>query len=111
MGENNDQGRAWLDSAGFSGQYDFFLYIPARRRQKGASNNQVVQPYPYGYAFINFKEAAMATHCLKTLHQRTLSPNDPVLSVINAKMQGREKCMEHFSSLTATGRHILWVDP
>jgi len=102
--------REWLDNAGFQGQYDFFLYLPAKRRRPEAAS-QGGPPQGLGYAFVNFRDTDSAQKCAEALNGRALAEGDPVLSVVAARVQGLPECLGHFGSLGEGGRIVPWVDP
>jgi hypothetical protein len=112
--ESLDMARSWLDRAGFAGQYNFFIYLPPKRRRPdpGATPASAgTAPQGLGYAFVNLKKPELAQECINALNARCLQDNDPALNVVAARVQGFESCCRHFSTLSASGRVVPWVDP
>lgn len=109
--DSQDAARQWLERAGFAGQYDFFLYLPAKRRRPEPASGQPGPPQGLGYAFVNFRAPGLASGCAEALNSRSLSDGDPVLNVVAARVQGLDVCISHFSSLGDNGRVVPWTDP
>mmetsp|Transcript_78366 Transcript_78366/g.243007 ORF Transcript_78366/g.243007 Transcript_78366/m.243007 type:complete len:486 (-) Transcript_78366:111-1568(-) len=107
--DSQDVARQWFDGAGFGGQYDFFLYLPAKRRRPETAS-QGGAPQGLAYAFVNFRATNFALNCAEALNGRALAEGDPALNVVAAKVQGLEECISHFSSLSENGRVVPWHD-
>jgi len=108
--DTQDKAQELLETAGFRNQYNFFLYLPAKRRRP----QPITHARPslgLGYAFVNFRDTASAQMCVEALNGKLLAESGPALSVVVAKVQGIEECMSHFRSLSESGRVAFWVDP
>lgn len=106
--DNQENAREWLNDAGFEGTYDFFLYLPAKRRRP---EPPVAGGPPQGlaYAFVNFLSSDSALTCIDRLNGKALNEGDPVLNVVAARVQGLDECLRHFSNIGDNGRVIPWV--
>eukprot|EP00443_Scrippsiella_acuminata_P010662 CAMPEP_0115168392 /NCGR_PEP_ID=MMETSP0270-20121206/724_1 /TAXON_ID=71861 /ORGANISM="Scrippsiella trochoidea, Strain CCMP3099" /LENGTH=276 /DNA_ID=CAMNT_0002581047 /DNA_START=82 /DNA_END=908 /DNA_ORIENTATION=+ len=73
---------ALLDSAGLNGLYSF-VYVPRSPSKTRFSN--------WGYAFVNFKDAAYVTECYRRLHGMRFpeSGSKKTVAVHPARVQGR----------------------
>jgi len=110
MIESTEIARQWLDAEGFGRQYDFFLYLPAKRQRRIPGKNGPASLQGYGYAFVNFKKAEEAETCVEKLNGKIFGDGTPPLNMVTAKVQGSEQCVAHFSSLTDSGRCTPWVE-
>jgi len=108
MIESTDRAREWLDAEGFGRQYDFLLYLPAKRKRP--IHGKTIPLQGYGYTFVNFKKSEDAEKCIVKLNGKIFGDGTPPLNIVSAKVQGNEKCVEHFSSLTETGRCTPWFE-
>eukprot|EP00421_Protoceratium_reticulatum_P075833 CAMPEP_0168411840 /NCGR_PEP_ID=MMETSP0228-20121227/28404_1 /TAXON_ID=133427 /ORGANISM="Protoceratium reticulatum, Strain CCCM 535 (=CCMP 1889)" /LENGTH=542 /DNA_ID=CAMNT_0008425591 /DNA_START=81 /DNA_END=1706 /DNA_ORIENTATION=- len=108
--DNQEVARSWLDARGFSGQYDFFLYLPAKRRRPDPDAAPAGPPQGLGYAFVNLKDPSLAQAAAEALNGRSLADGDPVLNVVAARVQGYEECLGHFSTLADNGRVVPWTE-
>jgi len=109
--DSQDVARGWLDGAGFGSQYNFFLYLPAKRRRLESGTSTGGAGQGLAYAFVNFYYAETAKACVDKLNGQTLSEGDPTLSVVAARVQGLRDCRSHFSSLCEGGRVEPWLAP
>jgi len=127
--DNQPAARKWLNSMGFAGQYDYFLYFPAKRvrRLPGQPHEKAILQN-YAYAFVNFRDSEMAHCCVTTLQgwrprlsdlspeeqaarQANTTEGDPGLNIVASKVQGLQSCADHFSMLEKTGRCMPWMEP
>jgi len=103
--DSQDLARDWFDGAGYSGKYDFFLYLPPKKRRADLA------PAGQGlaYAFVNFRDPKDAKACMAE-HDGTIIPGAKVaLSIVPAKIQGAKECWDHFRGLKDSGRLEPWV--
>eukprot|EP00411_Alexandrium_monilatum_P107293 CAMPEP_0175768052 /NCGR_PEP_ID=MMETSP0097-20121207/70230_1 /TAXON_ID=311494 /ORGANISM="Alexandrium monilatum, Strain CCMP3105" /LENGTH=494 /DNA_ID=CAMNT_0017078153 /DNA_START=1 /DNA_END=1485 /DNA_ORIENTATION=- len=107
--DNQDVAMQWLDGAGFQGQYDFFLYLPPKRRRP-EQDAPGGPPQGLGYAFVNMRDPIHAAACVESLNGTPLAVGDPTLSIVPSKVQGLQKCVSHFGSLDDGGRLRPWTD-
>lgn len=108
--ETQDITRTWLNELGFKHQYDFLLFLPAKRSRRGCGGrNASPAAQGFGYAFVNFVNAAGAQLCVDMLNGKALHEGDPALSVVGARVQGLQACTEHFQTLAESGRCTPWV--
>jgi len=105
--ETQEIARYWLDQVGYKGQYDFLLFLPAKRQRRSVKTIPTVQGL--GYAFVNFKMPQTAAHCLENLNGKCIISGDPALSCVGARVQGLKACLDHFTSLAQSGRCKPWV--
>lgn len=110
MIESTDSARQWLDTEGYGNLYDFFLFLPAKR-QRRVNQKSAPAPQGFGYAFVNFKKAADAERCGQALNGKVFGDGTPALNIVTAKVQGHAQCIEHFSSLSESGRCTPWIEP
>lgn len=112
-----DAAKQWLDAAGFLDLYDFFVFLPPKRRRTDADGGPAgaaggaAAMSGLGYAFVNFRAPRSAQLCVEQLSGRSLAPEDPRLNVIASRVQGLEECRKHFSSLAESGRIVPWAAP
>lgn len=97
----------WFDGAGFRGTYNFFFYLPAKRRKADPVSSQVPG---FAYAFVNFRSSGTAKACVEQLNGQVLSAGDPTLNVVPSKVQGFVNCCNHFSTLSESGRLEPWIE-
>lgn len=100
--ESTGHAKEWLDEAGYASQYDFLLYLPAKKTRPGY--------HGHGYAFANFKEQRDAYACMQSLQGKSVDDSDLALNIVAAKVQGKMECIRHFSSMIDGGRVTPWVD-
>lgn len=108
--QDTEIARQWLDAEGCGRQYDFFLYLPAKRQRRVPGKPQAA-PQGYGYAFVNFKKAEDAERCVEKLNGKVFGDGTPALNIVAAKVQGKGECIQHFNTLTDSGRCLPWVEP
>lgn len=97
-----DLGMAWLDRAGYRGQYDFCFLLPKMKKTKSIQSS---------YMFVNFEKQADADECVRKLHGTTLKEGDVALDVVFSRLQGLQACVDHFkNSLGGMKAHFSpWV--
>eukprot|EP00931_Biecheleriopsis_adriatica_P073714 TRINITY_DN47947_c0_g1_i1.p1 TRINITY_DN47947_c0_g1~~TRINITY_DN47947_c0_g1_i1.p1 ORF type:complete len:569 (-),score=122.44 TRINITY_DN47947_c0_g1_i1:43-1749(-) len=83
----------FLNDMGQAKGFDFLLFVPATKKNKGSK----------AYVFINYCSPGLAQACIRTLHGKVLHPRHPALNVVLAKIQGAEACKAHFKE-TAGGK-------
>jgi len=91
----------WFDGEGFKGQYDFFAFIPSKKRGSKESNPVV----GLAYAFVNLVSVEAAKECIEKLHNKIVEGSEP-LNVVFANLQGYEVCAKHFGGLREPGGRI-----
>jgi len=106
-----EETQKWLDDFGFKGQYDFFLWLPPKRKRVEQATNQTGPPQGLAYAFVNLRSPEQAYKCAEFLNGQSMAENDPILNVVAARVQGLTACLEHFSSLGDSSRVSPWLDP
>lgn len=109
--EGQDMARSWFNGAGFGGQYNFFLYLPAKQRKPDSQTPEGGPGQGFAYAFVNFLNEEKAKACIEQLHNMSTSKGDPKLNVVPARVQGYNECLEHFRSLGESGRIEPWRMP
>jgi len=120
--ESQELARTWLDSAGCEGKYNFFLYIPPKKRKADGGAARGGVGHGLAYAFVNFKTPESAKACIDSLDGthagvtgESVDAADgsgavPALSVVVARIQGWQECWDHFRGIKDSGRLEPWVD-
>jgi len=103
--ESQEETRQWLDNFGFAGQYDFFLWLPPKRKRVELAPTQSGPPQGLAYAFVNLRSPEQAGKCAQFLNG-----HDPALNVVAARVQGLNACLEHFSQFGDSTRVSPWFD-
>ncbi|CAK0837463.1 unnamed protein product [Prorocentrum cordatum] len=107
---DQDAAREWLDSKGFKGEYDFFIWFPEKKQRKAAfAADAAEQPQGMGYFFVNFKDAAAGQKCKDDLDGQQFDDSGERLNVVAARKQGLDELLRHFGNLGEGGRVAPWV--
>lgn len=109
--DSQQAARDWFDNAGFADQYDFFAYIPSRKKASKDTRDGTTL-LGLAYAFVNFASGADAKSCLQQLHGQKMKGGEEPLNVVHSRVQGYQECVDRFDSLREPGCRIEpWTAP
>lgn len=98
--KDQDDAIRWLSDHGHGQDYDFLLYVPPRKMTSLES---------FAYVFVNYLSVDLAKACIEGLDGISTQGRETELSVVPARIQGRETCETHFQKLAETGRLVPWT--
>lgn len=94
---DQESARTLLDTQGFKGTYDFFLYIPAKMRRPSG-------PFTFPYVFVNFIEPDHAFVFSDKFNGVSVVEDGPQFNIVASKVQGLQECIKHFQSMHTNNR-------
>jgi len=93
--------REWLDTQGFRGEYDFFMWFRGTTKREALGvGGSAKQPQRRGYLLVNFRDVAAGQRCKDGLDGQQVDDSGARLGVVAARKQGLDNLRLHFEGVS-----------